>query len=176
MSTFIPDPLHPAIVHFPIVLTVLLPLFALGALWAIRRGASPMRAWGLTSAVAGALVASAWLAVQTGEGQGEKVESVVPENALESHEEAGEAFLYFAGGVLVVTLVGLARGRVGQVARLAGTAGALGLVVAGWQVGHSGGELVYRHGAASAYTQPGAVGGGAAGAARPVAERGADRD
>ena len=69
MSTFIPDPLHPAIVHFPIVLTMLLPLFALGALWAIRRGARPMRAWGLTSAVAGALVASAWLAVQTGEGQ-----------------------------------------------------------------------------------------------------------
>ena len=176
MSTFIPDPLHPAIVHFPIVLTMLLPLFALGALWAIRRGARPMRAWGLTSAVAGALVASAWLAVQTGEGQGDKVESVVPENALESHEEAGEAFLYFAGGVLVVTLVGLARGRVGQVARLAGTAGALGLVVAGWQVGHSGGELVYRHGAASAYTQPGAVGAAARPAAAAAAERGGESD
>jgi hypothetical protein len=30
-------------------------------------------------------------------------------------------------------------------------AGALGLVAAGAQVGHSGGTLVYRHGAASAY-------------------------
>ena len=33
----LPDPLHPAVVHFPIVLTFLLPLAALGALWRARR-------------------------------------------------------------------------------------------------------------------------------------------
>ena len=175
MSTLIPDPLHPAVVHFPIVLAMLLPLFALGALWTIRRGARPLRAWGLTTAVAAALVASSWLAVETGEQQEDKVEGVVPETAFDAHEEAAEAFLYFAGGVLVISLVGLARGRLGQAARLVGTAGALGLVVAGWRVGHSGGELVYRHGAASAYTQPAAVG-AAARPAAAAAERGGESD
>ena len=41
----LPDPLHPAVVHFPIVLMVLLPFVAASALWAIRRGARPVRAW-----------------------------------------------------------------------------------------------------------------------------------
>jgi hypothetical protein len=34
----LPDPLHPIVVHFPVVLVVLLPVFALGALLVIRRG------------------------------------------------------------------------------------------------------------------------------------------
>jgi uncharacterized membrane protein len=34
----LPDPLHPIVVHFPIVLVVLLPAFAIGALLVIRRG------------------------------------------------------------------------------------------------------------------------------------------
>ena len=119
--------------------------------------------------------ASSWLAVETGEQQEDKVEGVVPETAFDAHEEAAEAFLYFAGGVLVISLVGLARGRLGQAARLVGTAGALGLVVAGWRVGHSGGALVYRHGAASAYTQP-AAGGAAARPAAAAAERGGESD
>ena len=34
----IPEPLHPAVVHFPIVLVVLLPLAAMTALLLIRRG------------------------------------------------------------------------------------------------------------------------------------------
>jgi uncharacterized membrane protein len=33
----LPTPLHPLIVHLPIAMTVLLPLFGLGALIAIRR-------------------------------------------------------------------------------------------------------------------------------------------
>lgn len=49
----LPNPLHPAVVHFPIVLAVLLPLFVIGALWAIRRGAAPLRAWSLPLAMAG---------------------------------------------------------------------------------------------------------------------------
>ena len=55
--------------------------------------------------------------------------------------------------VLGIAGVGLTRGRIGQTARVVGTVGALALVVAGWQVGHSGGSLVYQHGAASAYTK-----------------------
>lgn len=147
-----PDPLHPAVVHFPIVLAVLAPFFAAGTLWAIRKGARPRRAWSLTFAALGALVASSWVATETGEQQEERVEEIVSEPPLESHEEAAQLFLITAAGVLGVAAIGFAGGRVGQIARIAGTAGSLALVGMGWNVGHSGGALVYQHGAASAYT------------------------
>jgi len=88
----LPNPLHPAVVHFPVVLAFLLPLFVGGALWAIRRGANARRAWLVPLAVAVALSLSAWAAVQTGGAQGERVERVVSEQAIESHEEMAEAF------------------------------------------------------------------------------------
>ena len=41
----LPDPLHPAVVHLPIALAVLLPLLSLASLLAIRTGWLPQRAW-----------------------------------------------------------------------------------------------------------------------------------
>lgn len=147
----LPDPLHPAVVHFPIVLTFLLPLVALASLWRIRQGAPARSAWRVPAAVAGALTASAWLAVETGERDEEAVERVVAEAPLESHEEAAERFLLLSGAVFLVAGAGLLHGPAGAAARLTATVGALGLVGAGALVGHSGGELVYRHGAAAAH-------------------------
>ena len=145
-------PLHPVVVHFPIVLAVLLPIFAAGALWAIRKGTTPRRAWLVPAAMALALAASAFVAVETGESQDERVERVVPEQPLEAHEEAAETFLTLSSGLALVVAAGLVRGRVGSVARGLGTAGAVGLVALAAYVGHSGGRLVYEYGAASAYT------------------------
>lgn len=149
----IPEPLHPAVVHFPIVLAFLLPIFALGTLWAIRRGASHLRAWALPVALAGALALSAWVAVETGEAQEDRVESVLAEGVLHEHEEAGERFLVLAGVLFLVTGVGLLPGTMGTAGRVVGTAGAVALLVAAIQVGAAGGELVYEHGAASAYVE-----------------------
>jgi uncharacterized membrane protein len=147
----IPEPLHPAVVHFPIVLALLAPLFAFGALWAIRRGASSRKAWGLTTALLAALALSSWVSVETGEQQEEVVEDVVAQQPFETHEEAAEAFLLLAGGVLAVAVVGLVGGRVGRAARVVGAAATLALVAGSVRVGHSGGQLAYRYGAASAY-------------------------
>lgn len=152
MQSFIPTPLHPAIVHLPIALSILLPFFAVGALVAIRRGARPLKAWGITTALFAALTLSSWVAVETGEQQTERVEQVIAEAPIETHEEAAEAFLLFSLGVLGVAAIGLTSGKIGTVARVAGTAGALALVAAGYQVGHTGGKLVYQYGAAAAYT------------------------
>lgn len=147
-------PLHPMIVHFPMVLVILLPISAAAALWAIRRGASPARAWAVPVVLAGALALSAFVALKTGEAEEEKVERVVSERVLHGHEEAAERFLLLSGVVFLLLGTGLARGPLGSAARTLGTAGALGLVLAGVQVGKAGGELVYRHGAASAYAAP----------------------
>jgi uncharacterized membrane protein len=148
----IPDPLHPAVVHFPVVLAFLLPLFVGGGLWAMRRGERARRAWALPAAVAAALAASAWLSVETGETQGDRVERVVGEQAMEAHEELAESFLVAAVVVAAVAAAGLAAGIVGCTARVVTAVGSLALVGVAARVGHTGGQLVYRYGAASAYT------------------------
>ncbi len=162
----LPDPLHPAIVHFPIVLSVLVPVAAFGALWAIKGGARPLRAWGVATAVAAALTLSAWVAVETGEQQEERVEDVVGESRLGAHAQAGQTLLFTSVGVLAVVALGLMPGDKGRVVRYVGAAGTLALGVAAYPVGHSGGEMVYKYNAASAYATPGAdsVAGGEAGA------------
>lgn len=149
----LPEPLHPAVVHFPIVLSVLLPLIAVGALVAIRRGAVPRWTWAVPVAFSALLVGSAWLAMETGEAEEERVEAVVSEEVLHEHEEAAERFLVLSGVLLLVSAAGFAGGALGQAGRLLTTAGAAGLVLVGAQVGAAGGELVYRHGAASAYVE-----------------------
>ena len=148
----LPSPLHPLVVHMPIALTILVPVFAIGALWAIRRGAHIQRAWGIAAAMLTLLLASGWVALQTGQGEEEKVEKVVSESAIEQHEESAEAFLVATGVVLLLAGAGLVRGRVGSVARAVATAGTFALIGAGYNVGHSGGTLVYREGAGRAYT------------------------
>ncbi|MDH3207545.1 MAG: hypothetical protein OEO79_13170 [Gemmatimonadota bacterium] len=147
----IPQPLHPAVVHFPIVLVVLFPIAAIVALIVIRRGTDARSAWLPVVALAFALAGSAWVAVQTGEGEEEIVEEVVAESAIHEHEEAAELFLPLTFAALMLAAAGLVSGRVGQIGRPVATLGALLLVVAGYRVGHSGGELVYEHGAAQAY-------------------------
>ena len=153
-ENLLPTPLHPAVVHLPIALTLLVPVFAVGALIAIKRGAKVLRAWSIAAAMLGALSLSAWVSLETGEDQEEKVEAVVPEQAFETHEEAAQTFFVFSLVVLGIAGVGLVGGTIGTAARYTAALGTLGLVVAGYNVGHSGGNLVYKYGAASAYTQP----------------------
>lgn len=149
----LPEPLHPAVVHFPVVLAVLAPLAALAAFAAIRAGWLPARAWIAVVALHALLAGSAWLAVETGEGQGERVERVVRERFIEAHEEAAERFLAVVAVGFLVSAAGLPGGRLGGIGRGATiAAGAVALATA-VAVGHSGGELVYRHGAASAYVE-----------------------
>ena len=159
-------PLHPLVVHFPIVLAILLPISIALALWAIRKGTTPRRAWALPVALAAALTASAFVATRTGESQEDRVERVVPDGAIHGHEEAGERFLVLSAVLLVIATVGLAPRTIGRAARLVSAAGAVGLVLAAVQVGHSGGTLVYRHGAASAYATGGGSTAASAGEAR----------
>lgn len=153
--SFLPTPLHPLIVHLPIAMTVLLPLFGLGALIAIRRGGRVRPVWGLATAMIALTLGSGVLAKETGEDEEDAVEKVVPKEAIHTHEEAADAFVLATGVVLVIAGVGFVRGGVGATARAVAAAGTLAVFGFGYNVGHSGGQLVYRDGAASAYTTPG---------------------
>lgn len=152
----LPSPLHPLIVHMPIALTIMVPLFAFGALAAIRRRARVPVAWGLTIGMLALLLVSGWVALLTGEKEEDKVERFVSERAVEEHEEAGKQFVYAAGAVLLLSGVGLIRGPTGAAARVIVTLATVGLVGMGYNVGHSGGGLVYGGGAAQAYASSGA--------------------
>ena len=155
----LPTPLHPLIVHFPLVLAVLLPISVLVAVWAIRRGAAPRRAWAVPLALAAALTASAWLAMRTGEAEEDRVEPIVGERLLHEHEEAGERFLVLSGILTLVAVGGLSAATVGAGARIVTLAGSVIVLVAGTLVGAKGGELVYVHGATRAYTEAPIAGG-----------------
>lgn len=160
-TNLLPDPLHAAVVHLPMALAVLLPLAAVLALVAIKRGAAPRPTWGVMVLMVTLLIGSGLVAKETGEDGEERVEQLVPESALEAHEEAADRFLVVGGVVLALSLFGLRRDRLGGGARIAATLGTVAVLAAGWSVGHAGGELVYRHGGAAAYAGP-AAGQGAA--------------
>jgi uncharacterized membrane protein len=147
----LPDPLHPAVVHLPIALAILIPGFAILGVPLIQRGLLPARSWALIVLLQALLVGSGWLALETGEEQEERVERVVAERHIEAHEEAAERFLLLAGMGLLASAAGLLPRRGGAIGRVAGTAVTLVVLAAGLSVGHSGGELVYKHGAATAY-------------------------
>jgi uncharacterized membrane protein len=156
----LPDPLHPAIVHLPIALAVLIPFLGLLAALAIARRLLPVRAWACIVLLQALLVGSAWLALETGEEDEERVEDVVGERFIHEHEEAAERFMLLSGVALAVCAAGLLGGRAGNAARLASLAASAVVLFAGISVGHLGGGLVYEHGAASAYLSPGAASGG----------------
>ena len=147
----LPDPLHPAVVHLPIALSVLLPLGVITAFVLIRQGTNPRTAWGVVVGLTGLLLASSWVAVKSGEAQEEVVEDVVPKQWLKQHEERAQQFMVVGGLTLALATLGLARGRLGRTGRALATVGVLALLPAAWRVGHSGGELVYTHGAAEAH-------------------------
>lgn len=156
----IPDPLHPAIVHFPIVLAVLVPILASVVFWAIERGHVSRWSWLAVAALQLAVVGSGWAAIETGEHEEERVERIVAERHIEAHEEAAERFLALAVLALPLAAAGLLAGRLGAVNRGLTLAISLAVLAAVADTGHEGGELVYRHGAASAYLEPGGANAG----------------
>lgn len=152
-------PLHALIVHMPIALTILVPLFAVLALFLGRRIMKPHVAWALPVGLLALLLASGVAADKTGEQQEDRVEQVVPKSAIHEHEEAAELFLMVTAGVLVLAAGGLMSNALGKTMRVVGTAGTLAVLAAGWNVGHSGGTLVYQHNAGAAYSTTAGVNG-----------------
>jgi uncharacterized membrane protein len=156
----LPDPLHPALVHLPIALAILVPFLALLAALAIARGFGDRSLWAGVVLLQVLLAGSGWIAAETGEDEEERVEEIVGHDAIHEHEEAAERLVWLAALAVPLAAAGMARGGAGAVARGLHVAAALGILAAAWTVGESGGELVYRHGAAGAYVQPQEDGGG----------------
>jgi uncharacterized membrane protein len=149
-------PLHPAIVHLPLAIAILMPLVASGFAWALWTGRVRPRAWLAVVALQALLLGSGLVATRTGEAEEERVENVIQKSALHRHEALADQFVWAGGFTLVLAGLVLVVQRPAAVRALVSGVAASTLVVAalGLRVGHAGGQLVYVHGAASAYAQP----------------------
>jgi hypothetical protein len=139
----------------PLGLAFVLPLVAAGLALALWRGLLTRRGWVVLVVLQGLVVVGGAAALKTGEREEDRVERVVGEAALHRHEEAAEAFLWSAAVVLAaaaaVLVLPARAAAAGAFVVLAGTLVVTALAV---RTGKAGGELVYRHGAASAYGPP----------------------
>ncbi len=164
-------PLHPAVVHVPLGLALVMPLLLGGLLWAIVTGRLPARAWLVALVLQGVILGAAAVALRTGEQDEERVEARAGEARIEAHERAAQAFTWAAGATFVAAALGFVlRGRSRPFAA-AGTAAVVLSVAAlalGMQAGHRGGALV--HGT------PGLNAPGEAGGAEQATDEGAGQD
>ena len=151
----IPDPLHPAMVHFPVALAALVPMLAVLAALAIRLDWISQRVWLAVVLLQAMLAGSAWVAQQTGQNEEEKVEKVVAEEHVAAHEEAADLLVILAGVTFLISALGSLGGNVGTAARVTTIVASAIVAGASVNVGRLGGELVYHHGAASAYVKTG---------------------
>ncbi len=150
-------PLHPMLVHFPIVLAVLTPVAVIAAF--VLNKNQPIRkpAWMLALALSGALSASGFVAMQFGHQDEEIVEKVVSEKTIKEHEEWAEKFVWISLVPLVLLGAALYRNNTTiHSLALVATLITLGLAV---RSGHTGAELVYKHNAAKAHITYGATAG-----------------
>jgi uncharacterized membrane protein len=148
-------PLHPALVHVPIGLAVAMPFVLGGLLIALLRGKVTRKSFAAAAGLQTIVVIGGIVAFVTGGVDEERVEAIVREALIERHETLAGVFL----GVAVVVLLAAMAAWLSPVRWtkwLAGGATLASLLAlgVGVLVGHAGGQLVYQHGAASAYALP----------------------
>jgi uncharacterized membrane protein len=145
-------PLHPAAVHVPLGLAIVLPLVAIAAVFLAFRRSPSRNVLLLLAGLQAVVFGSGLVASQLGERDEDRVERLTGKAAVERHEERAEAFVWGAGLLLAGAAAVLVLPRRAQGAGLAAFAAGT-LVVAGLALsaGEAGGELVYARGGAAAW-------------------------
>ena len=145
-------PIHPALVHLPLGIAVVLPLLALGLAITLWRETLPKRVWLIVLLLSVVCLGSAIAARQTGETEEERVEEWVSRREIHKHEEAADRFVQ----VLAITTLACAavflikKPKAFKVSLLVLTLAYVGVLLLALNVGRRGGELVFHHNAGSA--------------------------
>ncbi len=147
-------PWHPALVHFPVVLSLLVPPVILLIAIGIRAKLFPKTVWWVAVAFQSITFTSGIVAFQTGEDDERRMITNVPIALVHEHEEKASVFLWISGiglatGIAGALLTGTARTVFLVLSLVLHTAGVVPVI----QAGKTGGQLVYVHGAADVYVR-----------------------
>lgn len=148
-------PFHPLIAHFPLVLATILPVLVLIFAYMIKVDKMTPRGWILIIGLQLVTTITGYVALETGENEEATVLKVVEKSYVQAHESQAEIFV----GTTVVALA-LAIGAFFVKKELQFTVQVVVAVVGilacyfAYKTGKLGGELVYGHGAGSAYSSP----------------------
>lgn len=143
----LPDPLHPAVVHFPVVLILAGTMAAVIAVfW--RGGHLPRFA----ALLLGLGTLGTWAAVETGESDAGLLGKGTPpfEVLVDAHETWAKRTLALGSVAVIAATISITVGRWPRTARAAAIVTAMVAVAAAYGVyetGHRGGALVFRHAA-----------------------------
>lgn len=148
------SPLHPAVVHFPIVLTFILPFLILIFAFMMKIDKMSPQGWLVIIGLQMVVTSMGYLSLETGETEEHNVQKVVSEKLIHEHEEAAEIFvgstvLALALGIAVFFLKREFQFSIQIVIVLITIVSAY----LAYRTGYLGGELAYRHGGASIYRE-----------------------
>lgn len=146
-------PFHPVIVHFPLALAFILPILMLVFIFMIKKNKMSHQAWLIIIGLQIATTLTGYVAMNAGENEEDAVEKVMNKKFIHAHEEAAEVFVGSTVIVLVLSLAAFFLRKEVQFPVYLGVC-FLSLVSSflAYKAGESGGELVYKHGAAGAYS------------------------
>lgn len=147
-------PFHPLIVHFPIALSFILPVLILAFAFMIKTNKMTQVTWLVIIGLQVATTVTGYIALETGENEEHLVQKVVDKKFIHEHEEAAEIFV---GSTVVALVLSVAafflRKEIQFFVHIGIAVVSLVSCYLSFSAGKSGGELVYEHGAGSAYVQ-----------------------
>ena len=147
-------PFHPMIVPFPMALTFILPVLVLVFAYMIHINKMTPRGWLIIVGLQLVVTITGYVSLESGETEEHTVSKVVAKDYIHAHEEAAEIFVGSTVIALVVS-IGAFFLRKGLQLPVKVAVAVIGLVSCylAYRTGTLGGELVYQHGAASAYVE-----------------------
>lgn len=145
-------PFHPMIVHFPMALTFVLPFLVLIFAYMIKINKMTPRGWLIIVGLQLAVTITGYVSLESGETEEHNVQKVVFKDLIHTHEEAAEIFVGSTVIALVISIGAFFLRKELQfpVKLSVALIGFVSCYLA-YKTGALGGELVYKHGAASAY-------------------------
>lgn len=147
------SPLHPALVHLPLGIAMIMPFLTGFVYYFIKKGKLPDNAWVITVFLQLFLVIGAFASLQSGERDEEFVEKVLSEELIEQHEDIGKIFMAISAITMIILAAGLMKSTPIPLLRIIGIAATLAVLGTGMYTGKLGGELVYAQGGARAFIQ-----------------------
>lgn len=146
-------PFHPLIAHFPLVIAFILPVLILIFAYMIKISKMTPRGWLVIVGLQLTLVITGYVALESGENEEHLVEKVVAKEFINAHENAAEVFVGSTVIALVISIAAFFLKKEFQIpVQLGVFAASILSCYFGYRAGNLGGELVYKHGAAQAYT------------------------